>query len=126
MPPICRHPPGYHDRDHERNYSSYAPSTTDNSPDADKYDIEEAVQVGQNLVLKVKYPNCAKCAYEGNKVLVYIGVTSLQAMKWKKIDPHFKDPKKKVDIHEAPAPAARFPASSEGWQDALDYAARKR
>jgi hypothetical protein len=26
---------------------------------------------------------------------------------------------------EAPSPAARFPASPEGWQDALDYAAKK-
>lgn len=129
MPPICLHPLGYHDRN-DRYDCSYASSasnsaTNNNSPDSAKYEIEEALQLGKNLVLKVRYPNCASCAYEGVKVLVYLNITPLQAIKWKKIDPHFKDPKNKVDANEAPAPAARFPASPDGWMDAQNYAGKK-
>lgn len=94
------------------------------TPDSEKYSIEEAVPVGKNLVLKVLYPNCKRCAYEGNKVMVYLGVTPVQALKWKKIDPHFRGPVR--NDKEAPSPAARFPASPEGWKDALDFAKAKQ
>ena len=95
------------------------------TPDAEKYSIEEIERVGPHLVLKVKYPNCRACSFEGNKVIVYLNVGELQAMKWKKIDPHFKDPKGKTAATEAPSPAARFPASAEGWADAISYARSK-
>lgn len=95
------------------------------TPDAEKFEIEEVERVGEHLVLKVRYPNCRKCAYEGNKVMVFLGVSEGQALKWKKIDPHFRDPSRPVSAREAPAPAARFPASKEGWADALVYARGK-
>ena len=69
------------------------------------------------MVLKVKYPSCKNCSYEGIKVMVFLDTTALDALRWKRIDPHFKD--------KAPSPAARFPASDEGWNDALAYAANK-
>jgi hypothetical protein len=57
------------------------------------------------------------------KVLVYLGVSALDAMRWRTIDPHFRDSKKASrDATEAPGPSARFPASEEGWADALAYA----
>lgn len=93
------------------------------TPDAENYEIEEAEPVGHHLVLKVRYPNCAKCSYEGVKILVFLNTTAAQALKWKRIDPHFREAK--AVTTEAPGPAARFPASKEGWQDALTYARLK-
>lgn len=95
------------------------------TPDSSNYSVEEVAQVGNHLVLKVNYPNCKKCSYEGVKVLVYLNVTALQALKWKKIDPHFTDPKSMRKDSEAPGPNARFPASEAGWKDAIVYARSK-
>lgn len=75
--------------------------------------------------MKVQYPNCRRCAYEGVKVLVFANTTAMDALKWKRIDPHFRDPKLKGLNTEAPSPLARFPASAEGWADALAYAQGK-
>lgn len=95
------------------------------TPDVDKYEIEDVSRVGRNLVLKVRYPNCSKCAYEGSKVMVFLNVSEAEALKWRRIDPHFRDPKAARQKNEAPAPAARFPASPEGWSDALVFAQGK-
>lgn len=93
------------------------------SPDATRFEIEDAREVGPNLVVKARFPNCADCAYEGIKVLVYLNTKPLDAMKWKKLDPHFRaKPKTGWPAKEAPSPDARFPASPEGWQDAVAYA----
>lgn len=95
------------------------------SPTPDDYEVEEVEQIDPHLVLRVRYPSCSACAYEGSKVLVILGATPVQAMKWRRIDPHFRDPGKARDAREAPSPAARFPASVEGWTDALAYARGK-
>jgi hypothetical protein len=76
--------------------------------------------------MKVLYPNCSKCAYEGNKVMVFLNVNEVDVLRWRKIDPHFRDPKTSRSSKEAPPPAARFPASKEGWADALAYANSKK
>ncbi len=96
------------------------------TPDARNYTIEEVAQTGPNLVLRVKYPNCAKCAYEGNKVLVFLAVSTAEALRWRVIDPHFRDPKMARKPTEAPPPDARFPANDQGWDDAIEYATRRR
>lgn len=102
------------------------------TPDASNYEIQEVSEVGTHLVLKVKYPNCASCAYEGNKVMVFLNVKAIDAMKWKKIDPHFRAPPKvgssypNITSREAPSPAARFPGSADGWADAIAYAMGKQ
>lgn len=120
---ICRHSPGdtscskYGGR-----YSAPEPVT----PDASKYDVLDAQQVGPHLVMKVKYPNCYRCAFEGVKILVFASTTAMDALKWKRIDPHFRDPKLKGLATDAPSPLARFPGTNEGWSDALDYAKTKR
>ena len=97
------------------------------SPDADRFEIVEVEEVGRHLVLKVLYPNCEKCSYEGNKVMVFLNTTAAQALKWKTIDPHFREPSRSDtrDAKAAPGPAVRFPASDDGWADAIDYAKRK-
>lgn len=96
------------------------------TPDIAAYTIEAVEQVGPHLVLKVHYPNCKRCSYEGVKVLVYLNVSSLAAMRWRKIDPHFTDPTITRPPTEAPGPSARFPASEDGWRDAIAYAESKR
>ena len=90
------------------------------SPDPTRYEILEAQEVNGWLILQVKFPSCKACAFEGVKVLVYENVTPLQALKWKKLDPHFREGK--TPVHEAPSPAARFPASKQGILDAQRYA----
>ncbi len=96
------------------------------TPDATRFDVEDLVEVGPHAVLKVRFPNCAACAYEGVKVLVYLNVKALDIVRWKKLDPHFRAmPKSGWPVKEAPSPAARFPASDQGWKDALAYANAK-
>ncbi len=95
------------------------------SPDIRSFTVEDGEVIGPHLVLKVKYPNCTLCEYEGCKVMVFLNVDFKVAIKWRVIDPHFRDPKKFVPTTEAPSPAARFPASKEGWQDAIEYATKK-
>lgn len=110
---------------HTRQSHGFA-ATDPSSPDSENYVVEEAVAVDQHLVLKVKYPNCSKCSFEGSKVLVLLNVPLIDALKWRKIDPHFKDTKKQPTMPiEAPSPRARFPADAEGWQDALTFAHSK-
>lgn len=117
--PSCSSHPDYVDP-----YRKPEPTT----PDAENYQIVDAQAVGKHLVLKVSYPNCRLCAYEGTKVMVFLNTSSLDALKWKRIDPHFRDEKRRSSFAsqtQASSPAARFPASNEGWQDAIEYARSK-
>jgi len=121
----CHHDPGDPacSSTQARYGSSYEPPRT---PDIEKYTIEDLVRFNEYMVLKVKYPNCSKCAYEGTKVLVLPSVPELEVLRWQAVDPHFRDPNdKSFLIKKAPAPVARFPASPEGWKDALAYAKTK-
>lgn len=95
------------------------------NPDPHQYTIEDVRRVGPHVVMRVNYPSCKKCSYEGNKVLVFLNVLDLQIMRWRTLDPHFRDPLSKTAPTEAPSPAARFPASEEGWMDAIAYAKSK-
>lgn len=126
---VCRHAAGDPNCSSSKNYvdpyTSYKTEVVA-TPDSENYEVQEVAQVGNHLVLKVNYPNCKKCSYEGQKVMVYLNVTALQALKWKKLDPHFTDPKTIRKATEAPGPSARFPASDEGWKDALAYARSKQ
>jgi hypothetical protein len=91
------------------------------TPDASRYEIVDVHERGSYLVLKVKYPNCSECAYEGVKVMVFEGVTAAKALLWKEIDPHFRDKRNASPSNKAPSPIARFPGSAEGWATALAY-----
>jgi len=92
------------------------------SPTANDYEILDVVSVGsQGIVLKVKYPCCACRDYEGMKVLVYFNSTINDVVFWKQIDPHFRNNEKKSPKHKAPGPDARFPATDDGWNNALRF-----
>lgn len=99
----------------------YEPPVT--TPDSSKFEIQDVEEVGKILVMKVRYPNCGNCSYEGNKILVFENVALKQVLKWRKIDPHFRATT--TLNNEAPSPIARFPGSKEGWKDALAYALTK-
>lgn len=121
----CRHSPGDPSCSSNRPYEPPAPAPPA-TPDASNYSVEKAERVGTHLVLKVKYPNCRRCSYEGNKIMVFLNIVEFQTLKWKKIDPHFRDTARNSQVMtEAPSPAARFPGSEEGWKDALNYARSK-
>jgi hypothetical protein len=122
----CRHVPG--DPNCGTYTSRYEPPPPEpKTPDAENYEIIDMARVGPHVVLTVKYPNCRSCSYEGQKIMVFLNVTEVQILKWRKIDPHFRDPKdpRAPNSREAPSPAARFPASQEGLSDAIDYANKK-
>lgn len=96
------------------------------TPDKEKYEIVDFKRVGPHLVLKVVYPNCSKCSYEGNKVMVFLNVSESDVVKWRVIDPHFRERTPQQNSpREAPGPSARFPATTEGWNDAIAYASGK-
>lgn len=127
----CRHKPG--DPDCSASREGVARLTAEyearlrervigQTPDAEKFEIIDSEDIQHILVLKVKYPSCDKCSYEGTKILVYENVRLKDAIKWRRIDPHFSDSKTRRTEREAPSPVARFPASARGWKDALAYA----
>ena len=137
----CRHGPGdpycsknrpqyYEDTDKvnrlEKKIKELDAELAGQNPDNSRFEIEEIEEVGPHLVAKIKYPNCAKCSYEGVKIMVFLNVSLKDVIKWRIIDPHFKQALREADPKRAPSPAARFPGSAEGWQDAMNYAKGKR
>lgn len=89
------------------------------TPDSKNYTILGGEIIGEFLLLKIQYPNCSKCSFEGVKIVVYNkGLTFLDALKWKEIDPHFRDPDAVVSERSAPTPFARFPGTDSGWESA--------
>ena len=137
----CRHSPGdpncssnqpqyYEDTNKvdrlEKKIKELEAALAGQNPDNTRFEIEEIVEVGGNLVAKIKYPNCAKCSYEGNKIMVFAKCSLKDAIKWRVIDPHFKSTPKVADPKVAPSPIARFPASGKGWDDALKYAEKEK
>jgi hypothetical protein len=116
----CRHSPG--DTSCTSRYPvAYSPPEP-KTPDKTKYSIVDFLRVGPHVVVKALYPNCKSCSYEGNKVMVFLNVSEAEILKWREIDPHFRDNKLPRASHVAPGPAARFPASEQGWTDAVAYA----
>lgn len=77
-------------------------------------------QVGPYLVMSIKYPNCSNCAFEGTKTMIFMA-TLMDALRWKKIDPHFRAKVSVRSPREAPSPVARFPGNTSGFADALEW-----
>lgn len=103
-----------------RKYEAERDELLARTPNPDVYDILEIEEVGSNLVAKVKYSGCADCSFDSCKVMVWIGVSLKDAVRWRRIDPHFT--KNVRPPSEAPCVRARFPADDQGWKDALAYA----
>lgn len=43
--------------------------------DPTHFDIEDIEEITPYLAMRVKYPSCTKCEYEGKKVMVFTGAT---------------------------------------------------
>jgi len=121
---ICRHQPNDPDCSSNNPYKYYSEPVK--TPDSKNYSIDDVVAVGKHVVLKVKYPNCSNCAFEGTKIMVFLNTTLIDVIKWKEIDPHFRQSNKVPITTKAPSPAARFPGNIDGWNDALEYARKKQ
>lgn len=127
----CRHSPGDPNCSSHKDYRDpyVAPVTRaskkSTTPDAENYEIIKFQRVGKHVVLKVLYPNCSHCSYEGHKVMVYLNISEAEMVSWRVMDPHFTDPKTPKKRGQAPGPNARFPGSETGWEDAVNYAGGK-
>lgn len=98
------------------------------TPNPDDYVVERVLRVGEHLVTQVRYPSCKACAFEGLKTMVFLDVSEQAALRWRRIDPHFRvRAADHATAHpkDAPSPSARFPGTKEGWEDAVDYARKK-
>ena len=94
----------------------------DPQPDNTQYEVLEAQPMDGHLIMKVRYASCPNCAFEGTKIMVFLNTSAVDALKWKRIDPHFQDPMMKGMPADAPTPDARFPATEQGWSHAIKYA----
>lgn len=124
-PSCSSSPEGIQRAEAERRSYARAASAT---PDPDKFEVLEFQEVGKFLVLKAKYTSCTRCSYEGTKIMVFSDASIRDLVFWKKIDPHFREPRKftpATNVREAPSPIARFPGTSQGWVDAIGYAKMK-
>lgn len=78
------------------------------NPDPTKYKIILHKEQNGFLLVLINYPNCTN--YEGNKILLYKGVTYNQLVSQKVIDPHFSENKR------FKSPIARFEPTDYGWE----------
>ena len=119
----CRHGPN--DPDCSKNGGGYLAETAryleSRTPNPKAYDIERAEQIGESLVMMVKYSSCPKCDFDSCKVMVFENCAFQDAIHWREIDPHFSE-NRQPDKHQAPAPSARYPASDLGWTRAKAFA----
>ena len=76
------------------------------NPNPKNYKIVKSEQIGEYLVLKIKYLDCVN--YEGVKILVF-KTTLKKLLNQKYIDPHFCDNKKFI------SPIARFEPTTFNW-----------
>lgn len=90
------------------------------TPDSERYEILDFIEIPGMLVVKAQYPNCSKCKYEGIKIMVFEGVSIRDMVFWRKIDPHFGNPDSRKKT-EAPSPVARFPGNDQGWERAIMF-----
>ena len=110
-------------RDYKRwvlNSSENPGDPLNQKPDNSNRTILAATEVGPHLALKVEYPSCPNCSYEGIKIMVYLNHSLGDAIKWRQIDPHFREIMAD-DPHIAPPPHARFCPTEQGWKDALAF-----
>lgn len=78
------------------------------------WEFEEFKRVGPNVVCKIKKRQM------GSLVLVYEDVPEEALVKWRVLDPSFTP--RRTNPAEAPPPVAYFPATSDGWRNATDFA----
>lgn len=76
------------------------------NPDPKKFEILHIVQRRDFVIAFVQYPNCKN--FEGNKILVWKGLTVAQVRQMEEMDPHFASDSEL-------SPIARFRPTQEGF-----------
>lgn len=92
--------------------------------DTSSYTIQDVAETNDYLVLKILYTHPdgkaqPGCTFSGVKILVFEGVSAIDALKWRTIDPHFRE--KASGSNAAPSPIARFPGNDKGWEHAIAF-----
>lgn len=82
-------------------------------PDPSNYKVIKHKQIGNMLIVMIKYYGCKN--YEGTKILVFKDIEMLDLYKQELIDPHFCED----DNHHSPI--ARFIPTEEGWEMAKRF-----
>jgi hypothetical protein len=90
---------------------SSSPKNGPPNPDPHNYKFIRVQETAGFLLVQLNYPDCTN--YEGNKILLFKGVTLVELINQKYIDPHFFQSK------EVRSPVARFVPTDEGWNMAL-------
>lgn len=75
-------------------------------PDPRNFKVLTVKIKGVYAIVSVRYPDCTN--YEGNKLLVFEGVTDAEIRTWTFLDPHFCE-------GNHPTPIARFEPTLKGW-----------
>lgn len=88
-------------------YANSNNSVRENNPNPNNYKIKSYTENNGNLMIWINYPDCDN--YEGDKICVYKGITLLDLIKQKLIDPHFSDTK------DFKSPFMRLEPTQEGW-----------
>ena len=84
------------------------------NPNPKRFKVLEVASFRGYVACRVHYPDCT--TYGGEKILVY-RLTGTWLYRQKELDPHF--------LENDRSPIARFPATKDGWADALAYAQMK-
>lgn len=97
-------------------YDSVHPTKTtsciETNPNPIRFELLHTKQIGKNLVVKIKYPDCTN--FEGTKIILYKNRTVKEIQDSDFIDPHFS----KTGL----MPFARFVPTDEGWEMACKMA----
>ena len=81
-------------------------------PNPAKFKIRGYKKIGDWLVVRINYLNCAN--YQGDKILVFKSMTEKELEIKRIIDPHFMESDGKL--------VARFRPTPSGWDYAVEFA----
>lgn len=84
------------------------PRVVSGNPNPSNYEVLRSHQIGKNLVVELKYPDCTN--YEGRKIMLYKNLTISKLLGQKLVDPHFAKGGK------FRSPIARFEPTEDGWK----------
>ena len=88
-------------------------SHTPSMPNPNNYYIQWHFQANNYLIVMMNYSDCTN--YEGNKILMFKGITIDMLKNQKVIDPHFS---RNLKFY---SPIARFEPTLEGWSMAVKF-----
>jgi hypothetical protein len=88
-------------------------NTVEGNPNPKNFRILQSERIGRFVILLVNYPDCNN--FEGDKILVFEGVSVDELQSLTSLDPHFCDSK----VH--PSPLARFVPTLNGWVHATKF-----